>query len=147
MFSTVVQRCSSAAMPFRLSEQTLGVDAPLGIEAVDRGKKRERAGRDDRVLEGDVLPTLDGNRVRVCKRAGSLDPLDTVRLEERRDALRHLLDDAVLPLVRFPEFELEAAELHAQLVEGVLGLFQRKGCLHPGLRRDAPDAQARAAEL
>ena len=59
----------------------------------------------------------------------------------------HLLDDAVLPLVRLAEFELEAAELHAELVEGVLGLLQRERGLHPGFRRDAADAEARAAEL
>ncbi len=132
---------------FRLREQSLGVHAPVGIEALDRGTKRERARRDDRMLEGDVLAALDGDRVCVLERAGALDPLDAVRLEEKCDAIGHLLDDAVLPLVRLPEFELEAAELHAELVEGVLGLFQRKGSLHPGFRRDAPDAEARPAEL
>ena len=84
---------------------------------------------------------------RVLERAGALDPLDAVRLEEQRDARGHLLDDAVLPLVRRAEFELEAAELHAELVEGVLGLLQRERGLHPRLRRDAADAQAGAAEL
>ena len=119
----------------------------VGIEALDRRTQRERARRDDRLLEGDVLPALDGDRVRVLERAGALDPLDAVRLEERGDAGRHLLDDAVLPLVRLAEFELEAAELHAELVEGVLGLLQRERGLHPGFRRDAPDTKAGAAEL
>src|SRR6266516_426024 len=131
----------------RLRKQPLGVDAALRIDTFDRGTKRERARRDDRLLEGDVLAAFDGERVRVLERAVPLDPVDAVRLEERSDALRHLLDDAVLPLVRLAEFELEATELHAQLVERVLGLFQRERSLHPGLRRDAPDAEARAAEL
>ena len=58
------------------------------------------------VLEGDVLPALDRDRVRVLEAALALHPLDAVRLEEARDAARHLLDDAVLPLVRRAEVEL-----------------------------------------
>ena len=71
---------------FRLREQALGVDAALGVEPFDRRAQRERARCDDRVLEGDVLPAFDRDRVRVLERAGALDPLDAVRLEERRDA-------------------------------------------------------------
>jgi hypothetical protein len=61
--------------------------------------------------------------------------------------LRHLLDHRRLPLVRRPELELEAAELDAELLERVLCLLQCERRLHPRLRRDAADAQARPAEL
>ena len=81
------------------------------------------------------------------KRPDALDPLDAVRLEEARDALRHLLDDAGLPRVRGREVELRLADLDAELREALLGLLERERGLHPRLRRDAPDAQARAAEL
>ena len=37
--------------------------------------------------------------------------------------------------------------LTPELVERVLGFLQRERRLYPSLRRDAPDAQARAAEL
>ena len=90
----------------RLREQAGRVDAARRVEPVDRRAHRERAGRDDRALEGDVLPALDRDRVRVLEAAGALHPLDAVRLEERRDAARHLLDDAGLPLVRGREVEL-----------------------------------------
>ena len=68
-------------------------------------------------LEGDVLAALDGDRVRVLERAGALDPLDAVRLEQARDAAGHLLDDAGLPLVRGAEVELRAVDLDAELRE------------------------------
>src|SRR5207253_3139191 len=79
--------------------------------------------------------------------AHALDPFDAVRLEEARDALRHLLDDARLPLVRDCEVELRLADVDAELREGLLGLLDREGRLHPRLRRDAADAQAGAPEL
>ena len=81
------------------------------------------------------------------KRPAALDPFDAVRLEERRDPARHLLDDAVLPLVRGREVEVGLPDLNAELAEGLLGFLDRERGLHPGLRRDAPDAQAGAAEL
>ena len=81
------------------------------------------------------------------KRALALDPLDPVRLEERRDAARHLLDDAALPRGSRLEVELRGADDHAELREGVLRLVDRVRGLHPRLRRDAAHAQARAAEL
>ena len=59
----------------------------------------------------------------------------------------HLLDDAVLPLVRRGEVERRLTDLDAELGEGLLGLLDREGGLHPGLGRDAADAQAGAAEL
>src|SRR5262249_46689074 len=97
--------------------------------------------------ERHVVAAVDGDRVRVLERPGALDPLDAVRLEERRDARGHLLDDTGLPLVRGTELELEAAELDAELLEGVLRFLQGESGLHPCLRRDAADTQARAAEL
>jgi hypothetical protein len=57
------------------------------------------------------------------------------------------VDDPGLPFVGRAELELEAAELDPELVEGVLGLLQREGGLHPRLGGDAADAQARPAEL
>ena len=45
----------------------VGVDAPRRVEALDRRTQRERARRDDRLLEGDVLPALDRDRVRVLQ--------------------------------------------------------------------------------
>ena len=62
--------------------------------------------RDDRLLEGDVLPALDRDRVRVLEVADTLHPLDAVRLEEARDPAGHLLDDRRLPLVRGRQVEL-----------------------------------------
>ena len=131
----------------RLPEEALGVHAARRVETLDRRAQRERPGRDDRALEGDVLPTLDRDRVRVLEAPDALDPLDAVRLEEARDAAGHLLDDALLPLVRRREVELRLADLDAELPERLLGLLDRERGLHPGFRRDAADPQARPAEL
>jgi len=57
------------------------------------------------------------------------------------------LNDAGLPLVRSGEVELRAVDLDAELREVLVGLVQEVRGLHPRLRRDAADAQARAAEL
>src|SRR5581483_3354605 len=79
--------------------------------------------------------------------SGALHPFDTVRLEEARNALRHLLHDAGLPRIRRTEVELRLADVDAELREALLCLLQRERGLHPRLRRNAADAQARAAEL
>src|SRR5581483_1516618 len=100
-----------------------------------------------RLPERDVLPALDRDRVRVAEATGALDPLDAVRLEEARDARRHLLDDARLPGVGRGEVQPRLADLHAELREALLCLLQRQRRLHPCFRRDAADAQARTAEL
>src|SRR5207302_11103827 len=97
--------------------------------------------------ERNILPALDADRVRIFERSDAFDPIHAVRLEQRSDALCHLLDDARLPLVRLAELELETAELDAELVERLLGFLQRERGLHPRLRGDAADAQAGAAEL
>ena len=136
-----------AARHLGLREQAGRVDAESESRPVDRRPDRERAGGDDRGLEGHVLPALDRDRVRVLERAGALDPLDAVRLEERRDAAGHLLDDRGLPLVRLAEVELRLADLDAELAERVARLMDEVRRLHPRLRRDAADTQARAAEL
>ena len=82
------------------------------------------------------------------KRAVALHPLDAVRLEEGRDALRHLLDDAGLPLVRGRRSRAGARRrLTPSLANVSSRLLQRERGLHPRLRRDAADAQAGAAEL
>src|SRR5262249_54002874 len=135
------------ARNLRLREQTLRIHAPSRVDPLDRRPERERACGDDRALERDVLPALDRDRLRVPEAAQTLDPLDAVRLEQRRDPARHLLDDAGLPLVGGREVELRRADLDAELRERVLGLLDRERGLHPGLRRDAADAQAGAAEL
>src|SRR5207249_3984082 len=68
-------------------------------------------------------------------------------LEERGHALGHLLDDGRFPLVCLGEVELGVGDGDAELVEGVARLVQEVRGLHPGLRRDAADAEAGAAEL
>ena len=130
-----------------LREQARRVDAPRRVEPLDRRPHREGAGGDDRAPEGDVLPALDGDRVRVLERAGALDPFDPVRLQEHGDAARHLLADLRLPLVGNGEVELWGADLDTEAGEGLLGLLDRERGLHPRLGRDAADAQAGAAEL
>ena len=47
----------------------------------------------------------------------------------------------------FAEVELRLPDHDAELGERLLGLLDRERRLHPRLRRDAPDTQARAAEL
>src|SRR3954466_13251479 len=119
-----------------------GVDERVAFEPFDRRAQRERAGRDDRRLERDVLPALDRDRVRVLELAGALHPLDAVRLQQARDAPRHLLDDTGLPLVGRREVERRAVDLDAELRERLVPLVEEVRGLHPRLRRDAPDAQA-----
>src|SRR5262249_61186888 len=58
----------------RLGEQAGRVDALRRVEARDRRAQRIRTGGDDRTLEGDVLPTLDRDRVRVLEPAAALPP-------------------------------------------------------------------------
>ena len=77
----------------------------------------------------------------------ALHPVDAVRLEERGDALGHLRDDARLPLVRLRRSRAAARRRDAELAERVARLVQEVRGLHPGLRRDAADAEAGAAEL
>src|SRR3972149_1688863 len=120
--------------------------AALRVDARDRRAQRVGAGGDDRLLEGHVVVALDGDGVRVPEAAGALHPLDPVRLEEAGDALRELTHDRGLPRVRGSEVELWLPHLHAELAEGLLRLLERVRGLHPRLRRDAADAQARAAE-
>ena len=77
----------------------------------------------------------------------TLDPLDAVRLEEARDAARHLLDDAVLPGRRLTEVELRLRDVDAELREGLPRIVERVRRLHPCLRGDAAHPEAGAAEL
>src|SRR5215203_1975888 len=135
------------ARDLRLREQAGGVDAARRVEARNRRRKRKRPRGDDRRAELHVLPALDRDSVRVLEASRALHPLDAVRLEQRRDAARHLLDDAGLPLVGGAEVELRLADLNAELRERLLGLLDRERRLHPCLGRDAPDAQAGPAEL
>src|SRR5919198_1787708 len=130
-----------------LREEARRVDAAVGIDALDWRSQWVRAGGDDRLLEGHVLLALDGDRVGVLEASRSLHPLDAVRLEEARNPGRELLDDARLPLVRGCEVELRLADLYPELGERLFGLLERVSGLHPGLRRDASDPQARAPEL
>ena len=58
-------RIDEALRHLGLREQAGRVDAEVGLEPRDRRAQRERAGRDDRRLEGDVLAAFDGDRVRV----------------------------------------------------------------------------------
>src|SRR5438132_315020 len=153
MCSTVVRRCSSAAMPFRLSNSTPIASRPspstLGPRPTDTSMRSASTVSPSPKCTVSEPPfsSSDGERVCVRERPVSLDPVDAVRLEERCDTVGHLLDDPGLPFVRLAELELEAADPHAQLVEGVLGFLQRERGLNPGLRRNTADAKARAAEL
>src|SRR5581483_5241099 len=88
-----------AARHLLLGEEPGRIDAARRIEPVDRRPERERPGRDDGLLERDVLAALDCDRARVAEASGALHPFDAVRLEEARDALRHLLHDAGLPRI------------------------------------------------
>src|SRR5262249_48069630 len=60
---------------------------------------------------------------------------------------RQLLDDTGLPHVRLREVERRLTRVDAELAEALLRLLEQVGGLHPGLRRDAPDPKAGAAEL
>src|SRR5581483_1483707 len=130
-----------------LREQSRRVDAARRVEARNRRPERERARRDDRLLERDVLASVDRDRVRVAEPTEAFHPLHAVRLEEGRDTGRHLLDDAGLPRVRGGEVEPRLADLHAELREALFRLLQRERRLHPRLRRDAADAEAGTAEF
>src|SRR4029079_7473354 len=72
----------NAARHFGLGEKTCRVDTALRVDALDGRSERGRACREYGSLERDVLPALDGERVRVLQAADSLHPLDSVRLEE-----------------------------------------------------------------
>src|SRR5206468_10228085 len=135
------------ARHLRLREQASRVDAAIRVDSVDGGPERRRARRHDRALERAVLAAVDRERVGVLEAASALDPLDAVGLEERRDAAGQLLDDALLPLLRSREVELRRADHDAELLEGLVCLFERKSRLYPRLGRDAADAQACASEL
>ena len=114
-----------------LREQAGRVDAEVGVEPVDRRPDRERARRDDRLLERDVLAAVDRDRVRVLERARALDPLDAVGLEEARDAARHLLDDGGLPLVGVGEVELRLGDRTPSLPERVAAWWRKCAvCTH-----------------
>src|SRR5579862_6732751 len=150
-----IEANSQPMMPPPRMTSRFGTDscASRPVESTQRGESRPsiggRSGKDPvaTIAERDVLPALDGDRVRVLERAGALDPLDAVRLEEARDARRHLLDDAGLPGVRGREVELRLPDVDTELREALLRFLERERGLHPGLRRDAPDAQAGAPEL
>src|SRR5829696_4298539 len=135
------------ARDLRLGEQTGGVDAELRVEPLDRRPQRKRPRRDDRRFEGHVLAALHGDRVRVLEPPRTLRPFDAVRFEQGGDARRHLVHDRVLPLVRRLEVELRRIDADAELREALLGGLQEERGLHPRLRVDAADAQARPAQL
>jgi hypothetical protein len=129
-----------------LCEQPRRVDHLRRVEPGDRWANRGRARGDHGAAERHVLVPLHRERVRTREPSTTLEPFDAVRLEERCDTTRHLSHDPVLPGDRGPEVEHGLARPHAELPEGVARIVQRMGALHPGLRGDAPDPQARAAE-
>ena len=128
-------------------EQAGRVDAARRVEARDRRPHGYEPVATMALLNVTSSRALDGDRGRAREPAGALDPLDAVRLEEAGDAAGHLLDDAVLPGGRLPEVELRLGDADAELRERLAGVVERVRGLHPGLGRDAPDAQAGAAEL
>ena len=142
--------------PRTTSRRGTSVCARRPVESTQRGESRPGIGG---AIGYEPVATIALEKLspisplsNAIERASSKRPLpwnhvDAVRLEERRDAARHLLDDRGLPLVRLREVELrlagDDAELRVDLARGV----ERVRGLHPGLRRDAADAQARSAEL
>src|SRR4029079_11927264 len=136
-----------ARRDLRLGQQPRRVYAARGVEPGDRRPDRERAGGDDRALEVHVLRALDRDRVRAGERPLAVDPLDVVRLEQRGDAAGHLIDDGVLPRGDRVEVERRVGGPDAELCECLARVVVGVRALHPRLGRDAPDAQARAAEL
>ena len=129
-------------------EEPRRVDAARRVEPGDRRPDRERAGGDDRALEVRRPPPPSTAIVfGAGERPLAVDPLDAVRLEQRGDAAGHLVDDGVLPRGDRAEVERRVGGPDAELRERLARVVVGVRALHPRLRRDAPDAQARAAEL
>src|SRR5262249_48389023 len=121
--------------------------AAIRLDSLDRRGKRVRAGRNNCPAERDVLPTPDPDRVWVGEGPQAPPPIPPVGLKGAFAAPPPLPRNAPLPHVRCREVELRLSYLDAELREVLLGFLERERCLHPCLRRDAADAQARAAEL
>ena len=90
---------------------------------------------------------LERDRVRALETSDALQRRNAVRLEERCNSARHLLDDRRLPFVRDAEIEARLTRDDTELRVDLAGGVERVRRLRPGLRRDAADPQARAAEL
>ena len=74
-------RMTSRRGTCRLREEPGRVDAARRVDPGDRRPHGVRAGRDDRLLEGDVLRSLDGDRVRPGEPAPAVDPLTPFALK------------------------------------------------------------------
>ena len=140
--------------PRMTSRRGTSVCARSPVESTQRGASMPgiggghgvRTGGDDRLLEGDLLRSLDRDRVRAGESATAVDPLHAVRLEERGDAARHLVDDGALPPGDRAPVERRLAHHDAELRERLLRVVEGVRALHPGLGGDAAHAQAGAAE-
>src|SRR5205809_1264021 len=127
-------------------DRVVGGDDVLAVESNARERLHDRAGGNDEVLRLHQL-AVGLDRVAVAQPAPGLDDLDLVLLHQVLDALVELADDGVSTLgdarvVVAHDLRLEA-ELSAAGGDAVVEL----GRLEEGLGGDAPDVEARPAEL
>ena len=101
------------------------------------------------MLEGDARRPragLDGELVRPDEAPLAAHDLDAAALREPGEARREALHDGVLARAQLREIELRGAELDAGARE-LARFADHLGEVQEGLRRDAADVQAHAAEL
>src|SRR5678810_132502 len=106
------------------------------------------SGRDDDVLRADVLGaagTCDPNRIDVDKASQTLEDLDLAFLHQKHDALRHLVDHALLVGMDAIDVERRAGNVDAD-ARGFLDLVEELGGVKKGFGRDAAAMQAGPAE-
>ncbi len=132
----------------RKGERAGGIDdlraRIVDIDAGQRSHRRTR--RDDDVLRGHGA-VADLHRVRPLERAEALEPFDLVLLEQELDAAREAIHGRILGFVHRGEVDLDTTGLHAPLGERSVSRFlEQLRRVEQGLRRDAPDVEAGAAE-
>ena len=126
------------------------VDDALAVELRERQLDRIRTGRENHVLAGQldlaavVLLHLD-DLARV-QRAEAVIRRHLVGLEQRRDAAGELLHDLVLAPDHRADVDLRVLRRDAVLAEQVMQVVPLARAVEQRLRRNAADAQARAAE-
>ena len=125
------------------------------VESTQRRRLETRYRRHDRLrpvatialLKLRPISPLSKERAPILETGAALEPRHVVGLEERSDAAGHLLDDLRLPLVGLGEVELGLAADDAELRAHLTRRMERVRGRDPCLRRNAPDAEARPAEL
>ena len=76
-----------------------------------------------------------------------LHPVDAVCLEEQGDSAGHLLETPSFHAFAAPKSSCGAPTVTPSRAKVSSAAFSAERRLHPGLRRNAPDTEARAAEL